>query len=156
MVYTESQDMSLGLNIDDLRSTIKMDVDGLIGVESATEYWGLSTFYSFRTIMLFNDNTMDRNGTEFLGSLFVPDVNEENTVYLNKHTRVTDKEQTVCDMVRYNRHEFHLYETLISAFDEGCVDLERLEKLARGYGIWDKMLEELEQARIAEEEDMEC
>ena len=150
----ESQNRSLGINIDDLRTTIKMDVDGIIGVESATEYWGLSTFYSFRTIMLL-DNKQSENGYEFLGSLFVPDVNKENIVYLNTHTRVTDKEQTVCDMVRYNRHEFHLYETLLSAFDEECVDLKRLEKLARGYGIWDKMLEELEKARIAYEEDNE-
>lgn len=137
-----------------IRDSIGMDADILIGVESATEYWRLSTFYSVDTIKLVDGDSIRYDRDRSI--LYATDINKDNTVYLNKHTRVTDKEQTVCDMVRYNRHEFHLYETLISAFDDGCVDLKRLEKLARGYGIWDKMLEELEQARIAEEEDMEC
>lgn len=136
-----------------IRDSIKMDANILIGVESATEYWGLSTFYSVDTIKLVDGDAIGYDRDRSV--LYATDINKENIVYLNKHTRVTDKEQTVCDMVRYNRHEFHLYETLISAFDDECVDLERLEKLARGYGIWDKMLEELEQARIAEEEDNE-
>ena len=58
-------------------------------------------------------------------------------------------------MVRYNRHEFHLYETLISAIDDKMADLDRLEKLARQYNVWDKMQELLKEALIAEEEDNE-
>lgn len=44
-----------------------------------------------------------------------------------------------CDMVRYNRHEFHLFETLLSAFDESKCDKKRLKRPAKGYKIWGRM-----------------
>ena len=78
-------------------------------------------------------------------------VNTKNIVSLSRHLSVTDPEQTVCDMVRYNRHEFHLYETLLNAY-EGDVDIERLEQLAKQYDILDKMKQLYEEALTVENE----
>lgn len=134
------------------------DYNALIGVETATGYWGLSTFDTDHSIILFNDNDMDESGYEVnlaMSTLFVPNVNTENVVYLSKHLRVTDPEQTVVDMVRYSRHEFHLYETLISAIDDRRVNVERLNTLAKQYGVYEKMYKQLEDALVAEQEDSE-
>lgn len=53
------------------------------------------------------------------------------------------------------RHEFHLYETLISAIDSEEADIERLNNLAKRYGVYDKMYRQLELALQAEREDAE-
>lgn len=133
--------------------------DGQIGVETATAYWGLSSFSPDYGILLVNDNRQNNDGfyMDNIGMhiLFVPDVNTENIVHLSENLTVTDLEQTVVDMVRYNRHEFHLYETLISAIDDKMADIDRLNNLARQYGVYDKMYKQLEEALIAEIEDAE-
>lgn len=103
---------------------------------------------------MINDNNVEDSGLLIESSLpffYTPNVNQENVVYLSKNLRVTDKEQTVCDMVRYNRHEFHLFETLLSAYD-GMVNIERLENLAKQYGILDKMRRLYEEALETEDE----
>lgn len=155
----ESPRIKMGTELNNsINSLIRYDYEALLGVETATEYWGLSTFYSPRPITLIRDNTLNNDGYETenaINILFVPNVNTENVVYLSEHLRVTDLEQTVVDMVRYNRHEFHLYETLISAIDEHMADEERLEKIARQYGVYDKMQELFKLALQAEEEDAE-
>ena len=69
---------------------------------------------------------------------FAPDINTDSIVKLSDPLSVTDKEQTVCDMIRYNRHEFHLFETVLNAY-EGDVDIARLEILAKNYNILDKL-----------------
>ena len=125
--------IKMGKELDNsIHALIEYDYSGLLGVEAATSYWGLSTFPYNIPIFLVNDNAMNENGYSVdsaLAMLFVPNVNTENIVRLSKHLSVTDPEQTVCDMVRYNRHEFHLFETLLHAY-EGDVDRERLEELA--------------------------
>jgi len=134
------------------------DFDGLIGVETASGHWGLPTFSPDFTIVMFSDDTLSNDGYEVdcgINTLFVPNVNTENIVYLSEHLRITDPEQTVVDMVRYNRHEFHLYETLISAIDDEQVNVERLNALAKQYGVYEKMYKQLEEALIAEQEDSE-
>ena len=139
-----------------INSLIEYNYDALIGVETATGYWSLSSFYSPRPIILFNDNSINNDGYETedaMNILFVPNVNTENIVYLSEKLRITDLEQTVVDMVRYNRHEFHLYETLISAIDDKMADLDRLEKLAKEYSVYDKMMKLYDEALEAEEED---
>lgn len=155
----ESPRIKMGTELNNsINSLIRYDYEALLGVETATEYWGLSTFYSPRPITLIRDNTLSNDGYETenaINILFVPNVNTENVVYLSEHLRVTDLEQTVVDMIRYNRHEFHLYETLISAIDEHMADGERLEKLARQYGVYDRMHELFKLALQAEEEDNE-
>ena len=133
--------MAFNNNLASLRGT---SYKGLLGVETATEYWGLSTYSGFSPIFLVNDDSFGEDGYESSFAftiLAVPNVNKDNVVKFSDDLYVTDLEQTVCDMVRYNRHEFHLYETVLSAFDEDDCDKERLEKLARSYVIWEKMLD---------------
>lgn len=136
----------------------KRDFNGIAGVETASGYWGLSAFLPEHTILMVNDDTLDENGRRCdlgVSILAVPKLNTENVVHLSEHFRVTDLEQTVIDMIRYNRHEFHLYETLISAIDSEEADIERLNNLAKRYGVYDKMYRQLELALQAEREDAE-
>ena len=131
MEYTTSK-MAEALN-NNVYELIEWDYPGIIGVESATSYWGLSTYNPSNCIIMVSDNNAGDSGILVESSLpffYAPNINQDNVVYLSKHLRVTDKEQTVCDMVRYNRHEFHLFETLINAYDN-MVDIERLEHLAK-------------------------
>lgn len=137
-----------------INALIRYDWNGLLGVESATEYWGLSTFYGVSPIFLFNDNSQDMSGYQSsfgISILAVPHVNKKNVVQLSEHLFVTDKEQTVCDMVRYNRHEFHLFETLLEAYN-GLVDIERMESLAKKYGILRRMRSLHKEALLTEGE----
>lgn len=129
----------------DLNSLISRDFEGLAGVETASGYWGISSYgYMDNVILLFQNNDRDNNGhmVEYhVNLLSVPNVNHKNIVKITEHFHVTDPEQTVCDMVRYNRHEFHLYETVMNAYETGIVDVDRMEKLAEQYGILDRLRE---------------
>lgn len=139
---------------NDVYSLIRYDYNGIIGVEAATAYWGLSTFNPAMPIFLVDDANASQDGLFVESSLsmfFVPNVNMNNLVELSDHLRITDPEQTVCDMVRYNRHEFHLFETLISAYS-GMVDIKRLRRLAEQYNIGDEMQKLYEEALEVEEE----
>jgi hypothetical protein len=134
----------------------KLGCEGLIGVETATEYWCLSTYESHTAILLYDNHKSLEESKEYyfdLGYLFVPDVNTVNTVKLAKGLYITDREQTVCDMIRYKRHEFHLYEAVMSAYEDGEVDMDRLKKLAKSYGILDEMDKIYEKAVEAFKED---
>ena len=141
-----SLDTALDNSLDAL---IRYDYDALLGLETATQYWGLSTYIGTKPVILFNDDNQVGEGiTNELSMImvFVPAVNTDNVVYLSEHLRITDPEQTVVDMVRYKRHEFHLFETLVSAIDEEQVNVERLNELARQYGVYDTMYSQLEEA----------
>ena len=48
---------------------------------------------------------------------------------------MTNPEQTVCDMIRYRRHAFHLYETIDASTWNGVVNTDRLDKLLKVYGL---------------------
>lgn len=150
----ECSEIMLGSAIDNnVYDLIAWDYPGIIGIESATAYWGLSTYTTSRCIILFNNDDLDASGFFVNSSMpmfFAPDINEENVVYLSKSLRVTDREQTVCDMVRYERHEYHLFETLINAYD-GDVDVKRMERLAKQYNILDKMRELYHEALLIDE-----
>ena len=135
-----------------VKHLIENDVNVIIGLESATEYWNLSTFISDKPIIIFTENNAEQDN---IIAERLDNTNTENVVYLSKHLRVTDLEQTVIDMVRYNRHEFHLYETLISAIHEKMANIDRLNELAKQYGVYEKMYQQLEDALIAEQEDAE-
>lgn len=126
---------------NDVNSLIRYDYEGIIGVEAASSYWGLCTFSPEIPIFLVNDPHAEEQGLfvdSTLSMLFVPNVNMNNLINLSEHLRITDPEQTVCDMIRYGRHEFHLFETLVSAYD-GMVDIDRLNNLAEYYNITEDM-----------------
>lgn len=133
---------------NDVYSLIRYDYEGIIGVEAASSYWGLCTFSPEIPIFLVNDPYVGPQGIfveSTLSMFFVHDVNMNNLVKLSEHLRITDPEQTVCDMVRYKSHEFHLFETLVSAYD-GMVNIDRLNELAEYYNITEDMQRLYEEA----------
>ena len=126
----------------DISSMVQRGTQGLLGVETATGYWGLSSYNTwYNPIFLIEDSTMDNNGFQVdlaIINLFVPNVSRKNIVKLSETLFITDPEQTVCDMVRYNRHEFHLYETIINAYSGG-VNIKRMERIAAKHGVLNKL-----------------
>lgn len=139
---------------NDIYSLIEYDYNGIIGVEAATAYWGLSTFNPEIPIFLINDKHAKERGffvETSLSMLFVPNINMSNLIKLSEHLRITDPEQTVCDMVRYQRHEFHLFETLLNAYNK-MVDIERMEYIAKQYNILDRIKELYKEALLTEDE----
>lgn len=152
MEYSTSK-MVQAIN-NDVNELIEWNYPGVIGIESASSYWGLSTYNPSNCIIMINDNSAGDSGILVESSLpffYAPNINQENVVYLSENLRITNKEQTVCDMVRYKRHEFHLFETLLSAYD-GMVDIERMENIAREYNILNNMRDLYNQARLTEDE----
>ena len=83
--------IKMGKELDNsIHALIEYDYSGLLGVEAATSYWGLSTFPYNIPIFLVNDNAMNENGYSVdsaLAMLFVPNVNTENIVRLSQHHR---------------------------------------------------------------------
>lgn len=121
---------------------VRMNQDSLVGLESATGYWGLSTYCSTMPHYLYKldiENGYKEVDLPTAVYLFSSSVNLENVVYLSEKFRITDMEQTICDMIRFDRQEFHLFETVISAFEDSRVNKERLNTLAEEYGIRDRL-----------------
>lgn len=117
----------VAFGIDYLKRTKTKSV---ICLEAASAYWGMCSYSPDIPILLMPSDSGNR-------------------------VKVTDRERTVCDMIRYNRHEFHLYETVMSAFEDGEVDMEKLIKLARKYNIEEKLYETYNKALEAYDEDNE-
>lgn len=121
---------------------IRADYPAILGLECATSYWGLSTFPPNIPITMFPLPGADPEG-EFqhggISMFFIPYEDKLSLVNITEHLQVTDREQTICDMIRFHRHEFHLYETVLSAYDDPDVDVKRLECMAEGYGILEEL-----------------
>ena len=153
--YAFNLDGSVNYSINALIERGQTGRIGILGVECASAWWNLCSFSPDIAIFMIDDKTAPSDGI-FYGSTFcmyfVPNVNFTNTVELAPNVIVTDKEQTVVDMVRYQRQEFHLYETVMSAY-EGEVDIERMESIAESYGVLDRLREINELAIEAYEED---
>lgn len=109
---------------------------GTLGVEWAAGYWGLCSYNTDMPIFLIKDakanNLFIDNQISYL---FDSKINNDNVSSLSDTLYVTSPEQTVCDMIRYKRHDFHLYETIDSSTWTGIVDSTKLNKLLESYGL---------------------
>lgn len=130
----------LGYSLNDLRGVQR----GLLGVEWAANYWGYSTFNPFIPIFMIEDNDLGADGyfvSSMICNFFAPNVNKINTVDLGDGLYVTDREQTIVDMLRYNRSECYLYETVMYGLEDSNIDKGKLDSLAKQYGVLEKMCE---------------
>lgn len=117
---------------------------GLLGVEWAANYWGYSTFNPFIPIFMIEDNELGVEGCFVSGMIcnfFAPNVNKINIVNLGDDLYVTDREQTIVDMIRYDRSACYSYETVMYGLEDENIDKVKLESLAKQYGVLEKMYE---------------
>lgn len=117
---------------------------GLLGIEWAANYWGYSTFNPFMPIFIHEDDEFGAEGyfvDGIISNFFAPNINKTNIVDLGDGLYVTDKEQTIVDMLRYNRSACYLYETVMYGLEDDNIDKGKLESLAKQYGVLEKMYE---------------
>lgn len=117
---------------------------GLLGIEWAASNWGYSTFNPFIPIFLHEDNELGEEGYFVSGMIcnfFAPNINKTNIVDLGDGLYVTDREQTIVDMLRYNRSACYLYETVMYGLEDKDIDKVKLDSLAKQYGVLEKMYE---------------
>lgn len=126
------------ISINDIRETTKRAV---IGLEAASAYWGMCTFSNDMQILLIPSLCGDMYFDGQLGFMFMEDFSTDYTVDLGGGLLITSRERTVCDMIKYKRHEFHLYETVLSAFEDGETDIELMKKIAESYGVIEELYE---------------
>jgi hypothetical protein len=126
-------------------------ITGIMGLEAASGYWGMSSYdYRAHPIFLYKtsrDRVIDLTAdVSFVG---VPwELTYDNTMGLGDGIYVTDKERTICDMIACDCDLFHLIETVDDYYNNNT-DTEKLESMAKKRGVYDKLLEI---KAIAEEE----
>ena len=137
-----------------VKDLIERKEEGLLGVECAAHYWGYSTFPNDLAIFLLEDNTKTNDG-DFIEAgmsyLIVPNVNTNNIVRLTDKLFITDREQTICDLVRYNRSECYTYEAVKDAVLSTDFNIYRLRDLAESYNVLDRLNQIIEEA-LADDE----
>lgn len=130
-------------------------ITGILCTEAASGYLGLSSYeYNSFPIFLYSS---DLNGISRIQSVIsylgVPEkLDYTNTLDIGNDIHVTNKEQTICDLIRFDCDTFTTLESIYNYYAyEGNEAIMRLEALARKYGILDTLQKMLIQA----EEDFE-
>lgn len=131
-----------------------LGIRGIMGVEAAAGYWGLSA-YSFMSHPIFLVNVEVDRVRRVQGDisyLFIPSrvasLTDEHIIYFQDGIYVTDKQQTICDMIRFDADEFTKLEAIYNYY---CYeDVPALESMARSLGI----IDELHRLYVIAEEDM--
>jgi len=68
---------------------------------------------------------------------FVETVDYSETIFIDNGVYVTSPERTICDMILYDRHEYHLLEAIDDVYNtnQQVVNIEKLESMVDAYGI---------------------
>lgn len=137
----------------------KIGIRGVLGLEAAAGYWGMSTFdYLDFPIFLFEaDKVIDlRDNISFVG---IPrDLSNSCNVDISEQFGeglfVTNKLQTICDMIICDCDLFHLLETIDDFYTfESDSSISELEKLAEQQGVLHRLKELYEMSLDSFEED---
>lgn len=130
----------IGVSLKDCKS---LGIKGILGVEAAAGYWGLSS-YSYFSYPIFLTNIEDDHVRRIQGDisyLLIPFSMEkltlDHTVYFQDDIYVTDKQRTICDMIRFDADEFTKLEAIYNYY---CFeDVPALEEMASSLGIIDEL-----------------
>lgn len=131
----------------------RMGIDGILCMEAASGYWGLSSYcYSTFPIFLFKafKDYPERFGDNIIYQGIPEEITYEDTTDIGDNIFVTNKIRTVCDMVRFDCDLFHTLETVYNFYCyESESDIAELESKAKSLGIYDRLQELLEQSEEA-------
>lgn len=132
---------------------IQQGFKGVICFEAALGYFGITSFDAETNPMFFVEGK--DNVGKFISSLFsfmiVDKVDMSYVKEIADGLYVTRPERTVCDLIKYDRHEFFILEALDEIYNfesaPDCIDLQLLDKLVDEYGIraeFDKLRQDSE------------
>lgn len=135
----------LQVGIDDY---ISMKGKGVIGLECASGYWGMSTFP--KNCLVFLSDKIDKDYPGVISFVKVDKLTIDNTIKLSDGLYITNKERTICDMIKYGCEERFLLESI----DDYCTDNneDKLKCLLLQYGLMDKYLKYKEELKDFYEE----
>lgn len=96
----------------DLMEAISLtDIEGVLGCEYATGKHALST-YPPTTLILLSTSRVKIQNSKVLETIPVVEEDYSYCTSITKKLFITNPERTICDMIRFNREERFLYESL--------------------------------------------
>ena len=130
-----------------LSECTSIGITGTLGLQAASAYWGMSTYdYTALPIFIFQvEGTDVAEYHSIITYVGIPrEINNGHLVDIsNKYgdgITVTDKPQTVVDMILCDCDLYHTLETIDYYYTyEGIDAIKQLEELADRYGVLDKL-----------------
>lgn len=138
----------------------KSSEHSVICLECASGYLGLTTFNCYDNIMLLLEtDAKDRQFKRFDGNTLeyctVDKIDYEHCTKINNNLYVTDIPLTICQMLQFRCHEFHLYEAIDDLVTFHPELIAETEELAKKLGVLDVLKESYDLAEEAYREDNE-
>ncbi len=132
----------------------KLSKDNVLCLDCALGYWGLSTFNWRENLIVYAAvpqwaNTMFHT---FIDFWCVDKIDKTDCTIINDNFMVTNPERTICEMIKYDQHTFHLYEAIDYAYNwpgDDTVNVEKLERMAKEQSIFSRLMEMKEEATEA-------
>lgn len=145
------------MTIDDLIRIGKREV---LCLECAASYHGLSTFSGYDTLKLLVETSEKRyhykrifkGVPSFYG---IDKIDYSHCKKISDTVYVTDVPLTICQMIQFDCHEFHMFEAIDDLYSYYPDWVVETEALAKSFGILDKLLEYKDLAEQAYLEDNE-
>ena len=145
------------MTIDNLTQIGKREV---LCLECAASYHGLSTFSGYDSLkILVGINSKEyqykrilKGNISFYG---IDKIDYSHCIPISETVYVTDIPLTICQMIQFDCHEFHMFEAIDDLYTFHGDLVKETEELAKSFGILDKLLKYRELAEQAYEEDNE-
>lgn len=141
-----------------LSECASIGVHGTLGLQAAAAYWGMAT-YDFTHLPIFifeSDEMIECHGNiSYIGVARKLDNGHliDISSQYGEGITVTDKVQTICDMIICNCDIFHTLETIDDYYTyESEDDVNKLESLAREYGVYERLQELVEESQCIYDE----
>jgi len=135
---------------------LKRNIKGILCLDFALGYHGLSTFsyMEFPCYFMALPNTTEKYISSNISYQLVSKLDMRNIIKIKDGIFVTNPERTLCDMIKYDRHEYHLLEALDAVYqdDVDSVDKSLLESLVDEYNIRERFEELKEESKHIWEE----
>lgn len=139
---------------------IKSKQKAVLCLECASGYHGISTFsYEDNLMILVETDDIEsmykcfgRDNISFYG---IDKIDYSHCIPISETVYVTDIPLTICQMIQFDCHEFHMFEAIDDLYTFHGDLVKETEELAKSFGILDKLLKYRELAEQAYEEDNE-
>lgn len=121
----------------------KLGLTGVVGLEAASGYWGLSS-YSFEDFPVFlyesTSGKVERITSNISYTGIPTKITLDHTAYFQDGIYITDMERTICDMIEYGADDFTMLES-IDGYSWAVKDQTPLIQMAKERGLYDKLVE---------------
>lgn len=145
------------MSIDNLMQIGKKEV---LCLECAAYHHGLTSFSGYDALKIL----VETNNKEYMYKRIIKDnisfygidkIDYSHCIPISETVYVTDIPLTICQMIQFDCHEFHMFEAIDDLYTFHSNLVNETEELAKNFGILDKLLKYKELAEQAYEEDNE-